>query len=152
MSSKIALGHLGGWTSAAPPQQRPAASQSLTPAIFELPSQRRGRRRRAMRLPTGCNSPQECPLILRRSACLSVSLKAPLRARHASSSHRTKVSSHIKSRRLRKDEGKPAKKIAGELGRVLLTSWPAGRFPSLRQAPNGEYQFSTHKFAMRPQR
>ena len=113
-----------------------------------------------MRLPTGCNSPQECPLILRRSACLSVSLKAPLRARHASSSHCTKVSSHIKSRRLRKDEGKPAKKIAGELGRVvvrntqpmLLTSWPAGGCASLRQTPNGEYQFSTHKIATHTQK
>jgi hypothetical protein len=66
----------------------------------------------------------------------------------------------MKSRRLRKDEGKPAKKTAGTLGWVVarntqpmpLTSWPAGSFPSLRQVPNGEYQFSTHKIATPPQR
>jgi len=49
-----------GWAfcaPAAPPRQRAAASQSWTPAIV---ARRRGRRRRAMRLPTGRNSPQEC--------------------------------------------------------------------------------------------
>jgi hypothetical protein len=46
VSSKIALGRLGGGASAALPQQRPAASQSLTPAILELSSQKRGRSRR----------------------------------------------------------------------------------------------------------
>jgi hypothetical protein len=65
-----------------------------------------------------------------------------------------------KSRRLRKDEGILREKTAGKLGRVVLrntqpmplTSWPAGGFPSLRQAPNGDYQFSTHKIATPPQR
>ncbi len=118
VSSKIDLGLLGGWTSAAPSQQRPTASQSLTSGIFDLSSQRRrGRRRLGMRLLTGWNSPEECPLILRRSICLGVSLETPLRVRHASSSPLTKVRSLIKSRRLRKDEGKPAIKTAGKLGR-----------------------------------
>jgi hypothetical protein len=120
----------------------------------------KGRRRRAVRLPTGCNSPQECSLIFRRSVCLGVSLKAPLRARHASSSHRTKVSSQIKSRRVHKDAGISRKKTADKLGRVVasnmqpmpLTSWPAGGCASLCQVPAAEYQFSTHKFAMRSQR
>jgi hypothetical protein len=33
-----------------------------------------------------------------------------------------------------------------------LTSWPAGNFPSLRQVPNGDCQFATHKIATPPQR
>ena len=65
-----------------------------------------------------------------------------------------------KSRRVRKDEGLPGKKTADALGRVVpsntqpmpLTSWPAASFASLRQAPNGENQFSTYKIATRPQR
>jgi len=52
------------------------------------------------------------------------------------------------------------KQIAGTLGRKMtrntqpmpLTSWPAASCASLRQAPNGQYQFSTHKIATRPQR
>jgi hypothetical protein len=139
-----ALGRLGGWASAALPQQRPAASQSLTPAILELSSQKRGRSRRAMGLPTGWNSPQECPLILRRSVWFGVSLQAPLRARHAS----------LDMKACRR------KKIAGTLGRRVtrnsqpmpLTSWPATSCASLRQVPNGEYQFSTHKIATYAQR
>ena len=48
-----------GWAFCAPaaPRHRAAASQIWTPAIV---ARRRGRRRRAMRLPTGRNSPQEC--------------------------------------------------------------------------------------------
>ncbi len=65
-----------------------------------------------------------------------------------------------KSRRVRKDGGKSGGKTAGKLGRVVvrntqpmpLTLRPSGIFPSLRQVPNGEYQFSTHKIATRPQR
>jgi hypothetical protein len=56
--------------------------------------------------------------------------------------------------------GMPAEKIAGTLGGVVtrntqpmpLTSWRAASCASLRQAPTGEYQFSTHKIASRPQR
>ena len=52
------------------------------------------------------------------------------------------------------------KKIAGTLGGVVtrntqpmpLTSWRAASCASLRQAPNGEYQFSTHKIATHAQR
>ena len=65
-----------------------------------------------------------------------------------------------KSRRMRKDEGKPGGKTADKLGWVVvrntqpmpLTSWRAARCASLRQAPHGEYQLSTHKIATRPQR
>jgi hypothetical protein len=61
---------------------------------------------------------------------------------------------------MRKDEGKPGKKTADKLGWVVvrntqlmpLTSWRAASCASLRQAPNGEHQFSTHKIATRPQR
>ncbi len=58
VSSKSAQRRLGGCAPEAPPRQRAAASQSWTPAIV---ARRRGRRRRAMRLPTGRNSPDVCP-------------------------------------------------------------------------------------------
>jgi hypothetical protein len=56
--------------------------------------------------------------------------------------------------------GMPAKKIAGTLGRRVtrntqpmpLTSWPAASCASLRQVPNGQHQFSTHKIATHAQR
>jgi len=56
-----------------------------------------------------------------------------------------------KSRRMREDEGRPGKKTADKLGRILvrntqpmpLTSWRAASCASLRQVPDGEYQFST---------
>ena len=62
------------------------------------------------------------------------------------------------SRRMRKDEGKPGKETEDKLGWVVvrntqpipLTSWSAASCASLRQAPNGEYQFYTHKIATRP--
>ena len=65
-----------------------------------------------------------------------------------------------KSRRIRKDEGKPGQKTAGTLGWVgtrntqpmPLTSWRAASCASLRQVPTGEYQFSTHKIETRPQK
>ena len=52
------------------------------------------------------------------------------------------------------------KKIAGTLGGVVtrntqpmpLTLWLAASCASLRQVPDGEYQYSTHKIATRPQR
>ena len=59
VSSKSAQRRLGGCAPEAPPRQRAAASQSWTPAIVV---RRRGRRRRAMRLPTGRKSPDVCPL------------------------------------------------------------------------------------------
>jgi hypothetical protein len=64
------------------------------------------------------------------------------------------------SPRVHKDEDDSREKTIDEIGRVvvrntqtiLITSGPAGGCASLRQTPTVEYQFSTHKFAMRPQR